>query len=280
MFNKLKFWVVIFIYTMCSVTIAIANDKYNTKYQMIILAAGDGTRMKSDLPKVLHKVINDSMLDMVLSTASYITNDIILVYSPQLEKYLSIYKAKYPNLKFVLQDMSIHGQGTGAAVKSALKFIDHKKIVAVLYADNPLMTSDIILNLLNKLQTEKSILAILGFKYNKENKYGRIINDHGRVKIVEWIDANEEERRITLCNSGVMAFNQGVLKKYIPMIQNNNKKGELYLTDIVKICADHGHKISYLCYPNHEELVGVNTQEELEIARDIMHTRLKLDNKL
>jgi len=264
---------------MCSVNTAIANDNNDTKYQIVILAAGDGTRMKSALPKVLHEVINHSMLDMVLSTALHVTKDIILVYSSHLEKYLSIYKTKYPNIKFALQDASIHGKGTGAAVKSALKFIDHKKIVTVLYADNPLITPDIILNLLNKLQKEQAEIAILGFEYDKENKYGRIINDHGSIKIVEWLDANEEERRITVCNSGIMTFNQGVLKKYISMIQNNNKKGELYLTDVVKICADHGQKISYLCYHNHEALLGVNTPEELEIVRTIMRKRLNLRNK-
>jgi UDP-N-acetylglucosamine pyrophosphorylase len=232
--------------------------------QIIILAAGNGSRMQSNLPKVMHKIGSLPMIEMVLSNSAQITKDIILVYSELLAPYLK----PYANMcKFVLQT---ERRGTAHACFVASDLIDDNKIVSVIYGDNPLIYPKLIEQLLNHLEQTNSALTTLSFQHkNIDNQYGRIIvDDNGDfVKIVEFKYANEDEKKIELCNSGIMAFAPGILKKYLPYTMNQKTDyKEFYLTSIVEICKNHREKISHFLSKEHESVIGINTEAELITA--------------
>lgn len=243
-------------------------------YQIIILAAGNGTRMQSDLPKVMHEIAGKPMIERALLNAQEVTDDIIIVYSKQLKKYLTPYK---DICKFALQDQQL---GTAHATHAAIDLIDDNKMTAILYGDNPLITSEIIRDLLEHLVYTDSAVNTLCFERNNPGQYGRIITDDSGnfLKIIEFKDASEQEKMVQLCNSGVMAFKAGVLRKYLPYSVSReniagsdiNEKKELYLTEIIKICKDHGEKVSYLLSHDHNAVIGVNTKQELAIANNII----------
>lgn len=236
--------------------------------QIIILAAGKGSRMKSELPKVMHKVGNKSMLERVVDNAQAITKDLILVYSDHIKEYLPIFEK---NCQFVLQDEQL---GTAHAVWVARNLIKDDIYTAVIYGDNPLITPDIISGLFEHLQNSGAAVATLVFEHTEPNAYGRIILDaQGNFKkIVEYKFANEAERKITLCNSGIMAFAPSILNKYLPFCLDEkltNQGKELYLTEIIEVCSSHGEKVTYYTSKKHELVIGVNTQEELEVANKL-----------
>ncbi|MDR0296554.1 MAG: NTP transferase domain-containing protein [Rickettsia sp.] len=237
---------------------------FNMDCQVIVLAAGNGRRMDSTLPKVMHKVGGRSMIDRVLTNAKQVTSEVILVHSLQLEKYIDHYE---DICKFVLQPEPL---GTAHAVYSALDLIDDNKIVAVLYGDNPLITADIINDLLDHLVLTNSAITTLCFKRDDPGQYGRIVTDKlgNFLKIVEFKQATSEELAITICNSGIMVFTAGILKKYLPSIflGEIDRTKELYLTALVKIAKDNGEKVSYLLSSDHDIVIGVNTKQELEEA--------------
>ncbi len=237
--------------------------------QIIILAAGKGSRMKSTLPKVMHKVGGIPMLERVIQNCKMVTNDLVLVYSHHLEPYLSNFKE---DCKLVHQKEQL---GTAHAVAVAKDIFHEEKYIGVIYGDNPLITTDIIENLFTHLKDTNSKAVTLAFEYTKPNQYGRIVvNENGDFqKIVETKFANEQEKKITLCNSGIMAFAPGVLNKYIDkcLIADLDKpEKELYLTEIIEICAASGEKVSYFKSDNHNLVIGVNTQDELSSATSII----------
>jgi UDP-N-acetylglucosamine pyrophosphorylase len=235
------------------------------KKQIIILAAGKGTRMKSDLPKVMHKVGGEPMLARVMSNCQQVADDLVLVYSEHLEPYL-------PELNFkgqlVLQEEQL---GTAHAVSVAKKYFKKDAYIAVIYGDSPLITSDIIEGLFQHCRENDSKATTLAFEYDKENQYGRIVVDeHGNFqKIVETKFANDEEKKITLCNSGVMVFAPGILGQYIDqclIADEQNPQKEFYLTEIIELCQKHGEKVSFFVTSHSNLVVGVNTQDELASA--------------
>ncbi|AAU03917.1 sugar phosphate nucleotidyltransferase [Rickettsia typhi] len=240
---------------------------HNENYQIIILAAGKGTRMESDLPKVMHEVGGVPMLETVLKNALKITHDVIIVYSEALKKYLT----PYENMcRFVLQE---EPKGTAHATHAAIDLIDQNKIILVLYGDHPLITPTLMYELIDYLSIINAALVTLSFERANPAQYGRIaIDKHGNfLEIIEYKNASEEEKKIKLCNSGIMAFSSGILNKYLPLFANNNTNcnQEIYLTEIVKICKNHGEKVSYLLSTDHDLIVGINTQSELKEANNI-----------
>lgn len=237
--------------------------------QIIILAAGKGSRMKSNLPKVMHKVGGKPMLQMVVDNASAITDDIILVYSDHIVEYLPMFKSK---CKFALQDNQL---GTAHAVWVASSLINNNIQTAVIYGDNPLITPQIIEELFAHLQSSGAAVASLVFEHEEPNEYGRIILDEkGKFKkIVEFKVATDLEKKVKLCNSGIMAFAPGILEKYLPTCvnqPNNSSSKELYLTEIIEICSNAGELVTCYTSKEHQLVVGVNTQEELETANRIV----------
>ena len=179
--------------------------------QIIILAAGKGSRMNSELPKVMHKVGGIPMLERVIHNCKMVTDNLILVYSQHLEPYLASFEK---NCKLVNQEEQL---GTAHAVAIAKDLFDNQHYMGVIYGDNPLITSNIIEDLFKHLQDTNSKAVTLAFEYEKTNQYGRIVVDEqgSFQRIVETKFATDLEKKITLCNSGIMAFAPGILGQYI-----------------------------------------------------------------
>lgn len=238
--------------------------------QIIILAAGKGSRMESDLPKVMHKVGGVPMLETVLKNSFKVTNDVIIVYSEDLKKYLT----PYENMcRFALQK---EPKGTAHATYAAIDLIDENKITLVLYGDHPLITPDLMNELVVYLNFNNASLVTLCFERDDPAFYGRISLDKNDefLEIIEYKNATEEQKKIKLCNSGIMAFNPGILNKYLPLFANDSSDNkEVYLTEMVKLCKDKQDKVSYLLSDNHDLVVGVNTQNELLEANNIFFNK-------
>lgn len=231
---------------------------------IIILAAGRGTRMKSNLPKVMHKVANREMLNMVIDEAKSLNpKNVTIVISDEMTGVEDLVTKSHPEIaiSFAIQKERL---GTGHAVSCALENItDIGQKVLVLYGDTPLIEKETLRKMQNKL--DDFALAILGFENFAQNAYGRLVINGDRLeKIVEFKDANEEEKTISLCNSGVIAISGDKITELLAQIDNKNAAGEFYLTDIVKIANENGLNSSFII-TNEEEVLGVNSR--LELAR-------------
>lgn len=242
---------------------------------IIILAAGKGTRMKSNLPKVMHKVAGQSMLDMVISQAKKLKpSNITIVSSSEIENFKNeiLNNHKEEKINFALQE---ERKGTAHAVKIALEKIEKiGKKTLILYGDTPLISVETLTKMLEKL--ENSSFCVLGFNNHKENAYGRlVVNGNGDLeKIVEYKDASSQEKQITLCNSGVVAIDGDVIEKLISSVKNENAAKEFYLTDIVEIGKNLGLKGSFI-QTNEEEVLGVNSKVELAQVENIKQNQLR-----
>ncbi|MFK7974228.1 MAG: NTP transferase domain-containing protein [Rickettsiaceae bacterium] len=237
--------------------------------QIIILAAGKGSRMNSTLPKVMHEVGGVPMLERVVQNCYKVTRNLILVYSDHLLPYLHLFTSR---CQVVNQTAQL---GTAHAVSVARNLMDDKENIGVIYGDNPLINDHIIKELFNHLTEAGSQAATLAFENNQPSHYGRIIldSDGEFQSIIESKYATEEEKKITLCNSGIMAFAPSILKKYINKCLAPSKidpARELYLTDIIAVCRKENKKISYYKSPEHQLMMGVNTQEELHKANNLV----------
>ncbi len=230
-------------------------------FAAIILAAGKGTRMRSDLPKVLHKIAGFPMLSLVLrSVQSLSAEKIIIVSAADMPQVQECAKNHAPQAEIVIQKQQL---GTADAVKAAKDILgDYAGTILVLYGDTPLITNATIKLLLQKL--EKNDVAVLGMRNNVANEYGRLITEGEKlIEIVEYKNASLEIRNINLCNSGVMAVRANIfaLLEQVKL----NSSGEYYLTDLVEIANKQGLNCSFQ-EASAEELAGVNSREELSIA--------------
>lgn len=239
-------------------------NNYQTECQIVILAAGRGSRMSSELPKVMQQIGSKPMLEMVIDNAKTVTDNIIIVHSEALFNYVKDYQNTY---KLILQATP---NGTAGAVHSAIDSISNNKLIVVLYADNPFITPKIIKNLINCLTETKAAIVTLAFNRPDPAQYGRLITDKfgNLLKIAEFKDASEKERQIQLCNSGIMVFKAGILPKYLHhcLVKPENTGSEFYLTDLIAICKNHGEKVSYLLASEQDAVIGVNTHQELAAA--------------
>ncbi|MCP5369851.1 MAG: NTP transferase domain-containing protein [Rickettsiaceae bacterium] len=236
--------------------------------QIIILAAGKGTRMNSELPKVMHQVAGKPMIEHVINNSMEVTEDLILVYSSHLEPYLSDIVS---STKLVKQEQQL---GTAHATQAAKEFFSDQEI-AVIYGDNPMISGSIINELFLHLHNTHSKVVTLAFDYHKPNQYGRIITDQegNFQKIIEEKFATKEDKEITLCNSGIMVFAPGILPKYIDYCVNDvNELGkESYLTDIIEVCKKSGEAVSYYKVQDYNVAIGINTPEELASANNLIN---------
>jgi len=242
---------------------------------LIILAAGKGTRMKSELPKVMHKVANREMLNMVIDEAKTLhPHNITIVVSDEMQDSQKKIIAAHPEVKisFAIQTQR---KGTAHAVQTAVEQIENLgEKVLVLYGDTPLIQHSTLKKMVEKL--DGFSLCVLGFDDEEENAYGRLVVDaKGHIeKIVEFKDATDEERKIALCNSGVMAIDGTKIKNLLNEIKNNNAAGEFYLTDIVAVAGDAGLKRTYL-KTEIEEVLGVNSRAELAKIEGIKQNQIR-----
>ncbi|MGM0410624.1 MAG: bifunctional UDP-N-acetylglucosamine diphosphorylase/glucosamine-1-phosphate N-acetyltransferase GlmU [Bacillota bacterium] len=238
----------------------------------VILAAGKGTRMKSDLTKVLHPIAGKEMVKHVIETIDELSSKIVAVIGHQGEKVqqsLSDY-----SLDFVEQKEQL---GTAHAVMQAKKQIKaHDGPVLVLYGDTPLLKKTTIENLINSHQENNAGLSILTAKLDNPESYGRIIRDaKGEVnKIVEEDDASDNEKRVKEINSGVYCFESDLLAESLDNIDTNNAQNEYYLTDAVDYIKNNGNKVIPVPIKNTKEIIGVNDRSNLAKAEKVLRKRI------
>jgi len=241
----------------------------------IILAAGKGTRMKSERPKVLHRLAGATLLAHVLTTVKAAGLDrTAIVVGPGMEEVGAAARALDPKLEVFVQAAQL---GTADAVKAARRaFEDFHGQVLILYGDTPLLRPET----LNQVRAEFDAgadLVVIGFDAESPTGYGRLLLDErGRLAgIREEKDASAEERALTLCNSGIMAFRSSkTLLGLLGRIGNDNAKGEFYLTDAVALAR--GDRLeARMVKSSAEEVLGVNSRAELAEAEVLMQRRLR-----
>jgi bifunctional UDP-N-acetylglucosamine pyrophosphorylase/glucosamine-1-phosphate N-acetyltransferase len=240
----------------------------------VVLAAGKGTRMKSAQPKVLHRIAGQSMLAHVLQTARSAGGATAVVVGPEMESVVREVRAVAPGAAVYVQPMQ---RGTADAVLAARSSLDqHRGDVIVLYADTPLIRPETIARLRAALDAGANV-AVLGFRARNPEGYGRLLQDSNGalIAIREEKDASDAERRIDLCNSGVLAFRIPKLPGLLSRIGNANAKGEFYLTDVVALAKADGLQAAVVeC--DEDEVLGVNSRDQLATAEALWQSRARL----
>ena len=233
---------------------------------IIILAAGAGTRMKSDTPKVLHKISGKPMLYYSIKEALKLSDDITVVLFHQFEKVKAEIEKYFTNINFVIQDHKNY-PGTGGAV---MGIVPKYEKVLVLNGDMPLIQA----SELEKFEIDATIvMSVLELK--SADGYGRVIIENGNVKkIVEQKDASEDELAITTANAGIYQFETKFLLENLPKLNNDNAQKEYYITDLVEMAINQGLVLKPLVV-NEENFKGVNSKVELADAEVIHQNRIK-----
>lgn len=231
-----------------------------TDIAIIVLAAGKGTRMKSNQPKVLHRAAGRSLLGHVLHSARALDpRETIVVVGPDMDAVWMEARRFFPGARQAIQ---VDRLGTGHAVSMAREALEgFSGTVVVLYGDVPLISAE---SLLNLTKIAGKGMAVLGFEAGDPHGYGRLVQDgQGHViKIREELDASPAERDIRLCNSGIIAIESGLLWSLLPRLSNANAKGEYYLTDLVELAASSGTPCRLAVCPE-AEVAGVNDRMQL-----------------
>ena len=241
----------------------------------IILAAGKGTRMKSDLPKVLHNVAGAPLLAHVLAASREAAIErTALVIGPSMEKVGDDARKLDPGLTVFVQAKQ---QGTADAVKAARPVLDEfQGHVLILYGDTPLIRAETLTKVRQALD-EGADLVVIGFEASDPTGYGRLLlSKKGKlIGIREEKDASDEERALTLCNSGIMGFRSGqTLLELLSRIGNANAKREFYLTDAVALAKEAALE-SCIVNADGAEVLGVNSRAELAAAEAALQHRLR-----
>ena len=238
---------------------------------VIILAAGKGSRMKSNVPKVLHFVAGEPMLHRVINTAAQLEPQHIHVVLghgiDQIEESLSTLDGP---LNMVLQAEQL---GTGHAVKIALEHVPDDGVSLVLYGDVPLITHSTLAECVAAAQSGH--LSIVTANFSDPAQLGRIArNDNGQIEaIVEYKDASDEQRTINEINSGILAAPTHLLRSWLNQVTPNNKQGEYYLTDIVGLAVADGVAVHGILAADENEVMGVNDRAQLAEAERLFQQR-------
>jgi bifunctional UDP-N-acetylglucosamine pyrophosphorylase/glucosamine-1-phosphate N-acetyltransferase len=238
----------------------------------IVLAAGEGTRMRSRLPKALHAVAGRSMLAHVLDAARTAGCDgIAVVVGPDSEQVAVAAREAAPGVEVFVQ---AERRGTAHAVLAARTVLEDANDVLVMFADTPLVRADTLAQLRGALE-EGAAVAVLGFTPADPSGYGRLVTQAGElIAIREERDASTEERAIGLCNAGLMALSGAHALALLERIDDKNAKGEFYLTDAVAIARDKGLK-AVAIETGEDEVRGINTKAQLAQAEAVAQQRLR-----
>jgi|SRR6185437_1397425 len=244
-----------------------------TKINVVILAAGQGKRMNSCLPKVLHKVGNKPMLEHVISTALSLNPEkLIIVYGHGGDSVKSSINESFlkNNFIWVFQDKQL---GTGHALKCALPHVDNDGATLVLYGDVPLISGG---TLRHMQELYDGGVVMLTAQLNDPSGYGRVVRDEGfQIKcIVEEKDATQSEKFINEVNTGFYILPNEHLGKWLNSLENNNSQSEYYLTDIIAKAYKQNIEIRYYTAEHNYEIMGVNNKLQLEYLERIYQCKL------
>ena len=233
----------------------------------IILAAGKGKRMDSDLPKVLHPLAGKPLIEHVLSAAEYLQPDkTIVVTGHKREQVEACLKGRACH--FVVQEPP---KGTGHAVLQAepvLRGINGD--VVVLSGDVPLLRGETLVRLLRIHQQNQNAASVLSTVLQNPTGYGRIVRDESGSfqAIIEEKEASSDIKQIDEINSGIYAFDIQGLFEYLKHVQPNNRKGEYYLTDVIGLMVEAGKRVEAHAIADFQEVRGINTRQELKDAEN------------
>ncbi|WXU00592.1 MAG: Bifunctional protein GlmU [Catillopecten margaritatus gill symbiont] len=228
-----------------------------TNINAIILAAGKGTRMNSTKPKVLQTLSDKTLLEHVLTQAQALCSQVHIVYGfggEQVQRAINDH-----SINWVEQ---IEQLGTGHAVAQAMPHIENDTISLVLYGDVPLIEQSTLKKLI--AQAQGNGVALLSIILKNPTGYGRILRKNDKIQaIIEQKDANNEQLSISEVNTGIMAINSGLLRRYLGELDTDNAQGELYLTDIIEMAVNDGKTIASVIADNEFEVAGVNDKVQL-----------------
>lgn len=237
---------------------------------VVVLAAGKGTRMQSELPKVLHKIGSKTMLEEVLFTANKLNpKRLVVVVGFGADQVKAILQE---DVIAVTQKQQL---GTGHAMMQALPALDgFKGNVLVLYGDVPLLSFQTLGRILNKHLETKAAVTVLTALVDDPTGYGRIVRDGGAfLKIVEDKDASAKEKQIKEINSGVYCFSSEALRKYLPLLSPQNKQGEYYLTDVLSLAKSDGRVVETFITEDPKEILGANNRLQLAELANLRNKR-------
>jgi bifunctional UDP-N-acetylglucosamine pyrophosphorylase/glucosamine-1-phosphate N-acetyltransferase len=240
----------------------------------LVLAAGKGTRMYSDTPKVLHPICGRPMLSYVLETLEQLDLDrIVVVVGHQAERVRDAFAVS--QVEWVVQPEQL---GTAHAVHCALpQLASFDGAVLICCGDTPLLTAATLRTVMKGHVMGDAGLSVLTMKLEQPGNYGRIIRNSQRevVAIIEAKDANDQERDIREVNTGIYCASSDLLRTVIAKIDNTNAQGEYYLTDLVQRAKEAGWKVQALAASDPTEFQGVNSKEELEAAERAIAQRME-----
>lgn len=239
--------------------------------QAVVLAAGKGTRMKSDLPKVLHKISGRTLLDHVLDVAADAgIADCVVVVGHQAD--LVVKTCERPGLSFVIQEPQL---GTGHATQVAAPYLKPDGLCLVLAGDVPLLRAETLRGILRQAGTSDAAAVVLTCVVDDAGAYGRILKDASGavIGIVEAKDASEQELEIGEYNTGVFCFQTGELLTSLGNLTTDNSQGEYYLTDTVADLVSRGMRVEAMAIDDPTEVVGINTVDQLAAAEILLAER-------
>ncbi len=247
----------------------------NKKVKSIILAAGKGTRMKSELPKVLHCIFNKPLLGYVIDAVNntgYINENIVIVghEAELVEKFVN---ENYEGTKCVLQSPQL---GTGDAVNKAAPYLkDFDGYVIVVCGDTPVITSETLKSFIDFHDNNDADLTVMSAIFENPKNYGRIIRDKNKkfTAIVEEKDATPEQKAVNEVNAGIYCINWKTVSNAFNSLKNNNAQCEYYLTDIVKWAVENNLNVQSYILDDNEEIFGINSKLQLAQATKIINRK-------
>ena len=242
----------------------------------VILAAGKGTRMKSETPKVLHTIFDKTLVGYVIDAVNGtgLADENFVIVGHQAERVEEYIKENYKNARTVLQSPQL---GTGHAVSMILPYLqDFDGEVIILCGDTPLVTAETLKEFVEYHKENKSDLTVMSAIFDNPTNYGRIIRGvNGKVEsIVEEKDATSEQKRVKEINAGIYCLDWKKVKPAFSELKTNNAQGEYYLTDIIKWGNEHGLGVNAYILKDNTEIYGINSKANLAEATKFLNRRV------
>lgn len=234
----------------------------------VVLAAGEGKRMYSRLPKVLHTLCGRMMINYILESAAELTDHVLVVVGHGASQVKAALGDKW---HYVLQKEQL---GTGHAVSQALEYLPHEGTLLVLCGDTPLLEAGHLRQLLN--HHDRQAAAVLTTILPDPAGYGRVIRGSGGLveRITEERDASEEEKRICEINTGTYLFDIELLRHYLPRLTTDNVQNEYYLTDVIALMTRDGHQVGAYLIEDYRVGLGINNRIQLAEALSLLRKRI------